>query len=56
MLTYGYVNNIFRFTIKKFVGIINIGSGNSIYPKDIAKVILKKPKKKYVVWGLDGKV
>ncbi len=37
------INVLFK---KKFVGIINIGSGNSIYLKDIAKVILKKHKKK----------
>ena len=30
---------------KKFIGVINIGSGKSIYLKDIAKIILKKYKK-----------
>ena len=30
---------------KKFIGVINIGSGKSIYLKNIAKIILKKYKK-----------
>ena len=30
---------------KKFIGVINIGSGKGIYLKDIAKIILKKYKK-----------
>ena len=33
---------------KKFYGIINIGSGKKTYLKDIAKIILKKYKKKGV--------
>ena len=39
---------IFILMKKKFYGIINIGSGKKTYLKDIAKIILKKYKKKAV--------
>ena len=39
-------NIIFSLMQKNFNGIINIGSGNRYYLKDIAKIILKRYKKK----------
>lgn len=38
-------NIIFALMKKNFNGIVNIGSGNKYYLKDIAKIILKKYKK-----------
>ena len=37
---------IYLLLEKKFIGVINIGSGRPIFLKDIAKIILKKYKKK----------
>ena len=37
---------IFKLCLKKFCGIINLGSGKKIYLKDIAKIIAKRYNKK----------
>ena len=40
------ISNVIHVLLEKnFIGVINIGSGKSIYLKDIAKIILKKYKK-----------
>ena len=39
---------IFIFLKKRFNGILNFGSGNGIFLKDIAKIIAKKYKKKII--------
>ena len=41
-------NIIFALMKKNFNGIVNIGSGNKYYLKDIAKIILNRYKKKAV--------
>ena len=39
---------ILKLCLKKFCGIINLGSGEKTYLKDIAKIIAKKYNKKIV--------
>ena len=45
---------IYKLLEKKFIGVINIGSGRSVFLKDIAKLILNKYKKKGIF--IDNKI